>query len=150
MQFWPEMDDLRECYRMLEVDPGASPELVKRAYRDLVKVWHPDRFTDDPGLQSRAQEKLKQINLAYGKAREARVILPPQPPPAAASRRPAPPVWTPNDAAPDDDHEPPGAPPRRKRNWEPALARAGLSFIIVFELAVVPALCWVIITALAG
>jgi NADH-quinone oxidoreductase subunit L len=38
---------------------------VKRSYRELVKVWHPDRFGGDPKLQHKAQEKLKQINYAY-------------------------------------------------------------------------------------
>ncbi len=57
--------DLRECYRILEVEPGATLDEVKRAYRELVKVWHPDRFTHDLNLQRKAQEKLKQINHAY-------------------------------------------------------------------------------------
>ena len=38
---------------------------AKRSYRELVKVWHPDRFGHDTDLLNRAQEKLKQINLAY-------------------------------------------------------------------------------------
>lgn len=59
------LDDLRECYRILDVEPSASLDEVKRSYRELVKVWHPDRFTNDPSLQAKAQEKLKQINLAY-------------------------------------------------------------------------------------
>ena len=57
--------DLSECYRILDVESGASLEEVKRSYRELVKVWHPDRFTHEPKLQQKAQEKLKQINLAY-------------------------------------------------------------------------------------
>jgi hypothetical protein len=59
------MDGLRECYRILEVEPGASLDDVKRSYRELVKVWHPDRFDHDPKLREKAVEKLKQINLAY-------------------------------------------------------------------------------------
>jgi TPR repeat protein len=59
------MDDIRECYRILDLEPGASLEEIKRAYRELVKVWHPDRFRSDPKLQAKAGEKLKQINLAY-------------------------------------------------------------------------------------
>lgn len=39
------MDDMKRYYEILELEPGASPEEVKRAYRDLVKVWHPDRFS---------------------------------------------------------------------------------------------------------
>jgi TPR repeat protein len=59
------MDDIRECYRILDLEPGASVEEIKRAYRELVKVWHPDRFRSDPKLQAKAGEKLKEINLAY-------------------------------------------------------------------------------------
>lgn len=59
------IEDLSECYRILELSSGATQEEVKRSYRELVKVWHPDRFSSDPKLQKRAQEKLKQINLAY-------------------------------------------------------------------------------------
>lgn len=59
------MVDIERSYVTLGLKVGASPEEVKEAYRDLVKVWHPDRFTDNPRLQQRAQEKLKEINLAY-------------------------------------------------------------------------------------
>ena len=58
-------DDLHDYYRTLEVEPGASWEDVKRSYRELVKVWHPDRFAHDPALERKAQTKLKQINLAF-------------------------------------------------------------------------------------
>ncbi|HPW35939.1 MAG: chaperone protein DnaJ [Syntrophorhabdus sp. PtaB.Bin027] len=44
---------------------GASLEEVKQAYKDLVNVWHPDRFAHNPRLQKKAEEKLKQINAAY-------------------------------------------------------------------------------------
>ena len=59
------MDDIRDCFRILDLEPGASFEDVKRSYRELVRVWHPDRFRSDPKLQAKAEEKLKQINLAY-------------------------------------------------------------------------------------
>jgi hypothetical protein len=59
------LDDLRECYRVLELAPGATLEDVKRSYRELVKVWHPDRFASDSKLQQKAGEKIKEINLAY-------------------------------------------------------------------------------------
>ncbi|MDV2478772.1 MAG: DnaJ domain-containing protein [bacterium] len=61
------MSEQRRCYEILGLEPGASPERVKQAYRDLVQVWHPDRFEHDPRLQEKAQEKLKEINEAYGK-----------------------------------------------------------------------------------
>jgi hypothetical protein len=56
---------LEKCYELLGLKPGATREELKAAYRDLARVWHPDRFTHDPGLQTRAQERLKQINEAY-------------------------------------------------------------------------------------
>lgn len=49
----------------LGLEAGASREDVKKAYRDLSKVWHPDRFAEDPTLQRRAEEQLKAINDAY-------------------------------------------------------------------------------------
>lgn len=57
--------DLQDCFRILEIEPNSSLEDVKRSYRVLVKVWHPDLFTRDPKFQARAQEKLKLINVAY-------------------------------------------------------------------------------------
>lgn len=56
---------LDECYRLLDLDPGASDEEVRRAHRDLTKVWHPDRFGHDAALRLKAEEKLKAINQAY-------------------------------------------------------------------------------------
>jgi TonB family protein len=51
--------------RILEIEPGASLEEIRQAYRDQTKVWHPDRFSNDIRLQKKAEDKLKQINLAY-------------------------------------------------------------------------------------
>ena len=61
--------NLDQYYKILELKPGASPDQVKQAYRDLARVWHPDRFSHDPRLQQKAQEKLKEINHAYERLR---------------------------------------------------------------------------------
>lgn len=58
-------EEIRNCYRVLEIEPGASLDAVKDAYRQLVKIWHPDRFPDDLKLQKRAKDKTTQIILAY-------------------------------------------------------------------------------------
>ena len=59
-------DDVRDvCLRVLGLGPAASAQEIKAAYRDLAKVWHPDRFAHDPRLQQKAQEQLKEINEAY-------------------------------------------------------------------------------------
>jgi curved DNA-binding protein CbpA len=52
----------------IEVEVGLSQADIKRAYRDLAKVWHPDRFSGDSTLQQKAQEKLKRINAAIDSA----------------------------------------------------------------------------------
>jgi curved DNA-binding protein CbpA len=64
--------ELNKYYDLLGLRPGASPEELKVAYRDLTKVWHPDRFLHDPRLQAKAEEKLKEINEAYDQFRSRR------------------------------------------------------------------------------
>lgn len=59
------MDFIESCHT-LGVKPSDSPEEIARAYRDLVRVWHPDRFASTPRLQQKAGEKLRLINEAYG------------------------------------------------------------------------------------
>ena len=59
------MDDLSEHYKLLGLRPDASPEEIKQTYRDLAHVWHPDRFLNNPRLQQKANEKMKEINHAY-------------------------------------------------------------------------------------
>ena len=48
------------AYNILGVPAGSDMDVVKRAYYDLAKVWHPDRFAHDPRLQAKASEHLKQ------------------------------------------------------------------------------------------
>jgi hypothetical protein len=57
--------DPDKYYEILEVEQNAAQDEIKQAYKDLAKVWHPDRFSDNPRLQKKAEEKLKLINAAY-------------------------------------------------------------------------------------
>lgn len=61
------MSELDKYYQILGLNPGASEEEIKEAYRDLVNVWHPDRFVNNPHLKEKANEKMKEINIAYEK-----------------------------------------------------------------------------------
>jgi len=54
-----------EALRLLHLDKGCSQEQLRRAYRDLVKVWHPDRFQSDAQLRAKAERTLQSINDAY-------------------------------------------------------------------------------------
>src|SRR5574341_1472126 len=56
---------MEKYYKILEIHPNATEQEVKQAYRDMVKVWHPDRFAHDIRLQKKAEENLKKINDAY-------------------------------------------------------------------------------------
>jgi DnaJ domain len=60
---WPLRTN--EALGVLALRPGASPTAIKEAYRDLVKVWHPDRFGADARLRQKAEEKLRELNDAY-------------------------------------------------------------------------------------
>jgi hypothetical protein len=51
--------------RTLGLEHGASRNEIRDAYRDLVKVWHPDRFPNDLKLRKKAEEKLKEVNAAF-------------------------------------------------------------------------------------
>ena len=53
----------KDYYQILEVPKNASEDDIKKAYRKLVKKYHPDR---NPREEKWANEKLKEINEAYG------------------------------------------------------------------------------------
>jgi len=58
-------DKISRDFETLGITPDTSLDQVKQAYKDLVIVWHPDRYANNPRLQKKAEEKLKVINLAY-------------------------------------------------------------------------------------
>ena len=55
---------MADPWKTLGVRQGSSAEDVKRAYHNLVKKYHPDRF-QDAAAKELADEKLKEINQAY-------------------------------------------------------------------------------------
>jgi hypothetical protein len=97
---------LHEHFRTLGVEPGASPAAIKEAYRDLAKVWHPDRFSHDERLRDKAAVKLREINVAYQALRNG------GPPPSAETKAPKPkPKPAPAPPPPIIPDPPPNPPP---------------------------------------
>jgi DnaJ-like protein len=55
---------VRAC-AVLGVTPSATAREAKRAYKKLVRRWHPDRFANDPQGEREATARLQQITEAY-------------------------------------------------------------------------------------
>ena len=63
--------NIKRSYKTLDLKTGATIDEARKAYKDLVRVWHPDRFAGNPRLRAKANEKLKEINLAYGEIKKS-------------------------------------------------------------------------------
>ena len=62
-QFRPSNDS---NYRILELEPSATDEEVKKAYRKMAIKYHPDKVaTLGEDVQKAAEEKFKAVNQAY-------------------------------------------------------------------------------------
>jgi len=61
--------NLQRCFEILDLPPDASLKEAKQAYRDIVAVWHPDRFPHNPRLRRRAEQKVKEINIAFAEVK---------------------------------------------------------------------------------
>jgi DnaJ-class molecular chaperone len=56
---------MKDPYSILGVKYDASDDEVKEAYRNLVRKYHPDNYTDDNPLKDLANEKMQEVNEAY-------------------------------------------------------------------------------------
>jgi len=52
---------MKDYYEILKVDPRASPSEIKKAYRELAKIYHPDISAIKD-----AELRFKEVSLAYG------------------------------------------------------------------------------------
>ena len=68
-------NSLEEAYKVLEIDPSATNEEVRTAYRRLALKHHPDRVaTLGEDVKKAAEEKFQQINNAKERIYKARGI----------------------------------------------------------------------------
>ena len=66
---------LDAAYKVLEIEPSATDDEVKAAYRKLALKHHPDRVASlGEDIHKAAEEKFRQINEAKDKIYKARGI----------------------------------------------------------------------------
>ncbi len=56
---------VRRWYARLEIDNGASLSDVRKAYRGLMRRYHPDHFVHDTHAEALASEVAQGLNEAY-------------------------------------------------------------------------------------
>ena len=62
---------MNDPYVVLGVSPDASDEEIKKAYRQLARKYHPDKYRDSD-LADLAGEKMKEVNAAYEEIKKLR------------------------------------------------------------------------------
>ena len=63
-------EHLRHDYENLEVNFGASQEDVSRAYKKLMKKYHPDNYPENSEKHKLATEITKKLNNSYQKIKK--------------------------------------------------------------------------------
>ncbi len=62
---------MTDPYKVLGVSPDASDDEIKKAYRQLARKYHPDKYRDSD-LADLASEKMKEVNSAYEEIKKMR------------------------------------------------------------------------------
>ena len=62
---------MNDPYKVLGVSPDASDDEIKKAYRQLARKYHPDKYRDND-LADLASEKMKEVNAAYEEIKKMR------------------------------------------------------------------------------
>ncbi|PLW95390.1 MAG: molecular chaperone DnaJ [Marinilabiliales bacterium] len=68
--------DTNASYQILEVEPTASDEEIKKAYRKMAVKYHPDKVSHlGEDVQKAAKEKFQKLNEAYEQIKKQRGII---------------------------------------------------------------------------
>ena len=59
------VDPITRAYASLEVKPGSDFDTVRKAYRGMMRKYHPDRHTSSPEKQKAANELAQKLTDAY-------------------------------------------------------------------------------------
>ena len=69
-------DNIDAAYKVLEIDPSATDEEVKKAYRKMAVRFHPDKVNHlGEEFQQSAKEKFQKVNEAYEKIKRERGMV---------------------------------------------------------------------------
>ena len=67
------IEDTQSAYNILEVDPSASDQEIKKAYRKMANKYHPDKVSHlGEDFQDAANQKFQKVNEAYDKIKKER------------------------------------------------------------------------------
>lgn len=70
--FIPETDS---AYKILEIEPSATDDEVKKAYRKMAVKYHPDKVNHlGEEIRKSADEKFARVNEAYNKIKRERIM----------------------------------------------------------------------------
>ena len=61
----PQEQQLAQYFANLELRPGATLEDVRRAYREMMRKYHPDKHIGDPERHKAATELAQSLTKAY-------------------------------------------------------------------------------------
>jgi len=67
------IEDTQSAYNILEIDPSASDQEIKKAYRKMANKYHPDKVSHlGEDFQNAANQKFQKVNEAYEKIKKER------------------------------------------------------------------------------